>query len=62
VTAFLPHIGYDRASEILQAFLASGRKNIREFLQEKLGMERVERALSSERLISLGYREDEENA
>jgi aspartate ammonia-lyase len=62
VTAFLPQIGYDRASEILQAFLASGRKNVREFLQEKLGMERVERALSPERLISLGYREDEENA
>jgi aspartate ammonia-lyase len=62
VTAFLPYIGYDRASEILQAFLASGRENVREFLQEKLGMEMVERALSPERLISLGYREDEENA
>jgi len=62
VTAFLPHIGYDRASELLQAFRASGRKNVREFLQEKLGMEMVERALSPERLISLGYREDEENA
>jgi aspartate ammonia-lyase len=62
VTAFLPYIGYDRASEILQSFLASGRKNVREFLQEKLGMETVERALSPERLISLGYREDEKNA
>jgi aspartate ammonia-lyase len=62
VTAFLPYIGYDRASEILKAFLASGRKNVREFLQEKLGVEMVERVLSPERLISLGYREDEENA
>jgi aspartate ammonia-lyase len=62
VTAFLPYIGYDRAGEILQGFLASGRKNVREFLQEKLGMEMVEKILSPERLISLGYREDEKNA
>jgi len=59
VTAFLPHIGYERAGALLADFFASGRKNVREFLREKLGADMVERVLSAERLISLGYREDE---
>jgi len=59
VTAFLPHIGYERAGALLAEFFASGRKNLREFLREKLGADLVERVLSAERLISLGYREDE---
>ena len=59
VTAFLPHVGYDRAGALLAEFSASGRKNVREFLREKLGADLVERVLSPERLISLGYREEE---
>ncbi len=62
MTAFLPHIGYDRASALLEEFSSSGRKNVREFLSEKLGRNLVERILSPERLISLGYREDEGDA
>jgi aspartate ammonia-lyase len=62
VTAFLPHIGYERAGALLAEFFASGRKNVREFLREKLGADLVERVLSAERLISLGYREDERHA
>jgi aspartate ammonia-lyase len=61
VTAFLPHIGYDRAGALLAEFFASGRKNVREFLREKLGADLVERILSAESLISLGYREDGKN-
>ena len=61
VTAFLPRIGYERASALLADFFASGRKNVREFLREKLGADLVERVLSAESLISLGYREDGKN-
>jgi aspartate ammonia-lyase len=59
VTAFLPRIGYERAGALLAEFLASGRKNVREFLREKLGADLVETVLSAEKLMSLGYREDE---
>jgi aspartate ammonia-lyase len=59
VTAFLPRIGYERAGALLAEFFSSGRKNVREFLREKLGADLVERVLSAERLISLGYREEE---
>jgi aspartate ammonia-lyase len=62
ITAFLPHIGYDRAAELLKEFFSSGRKNVREFLSEKLGPSLVEKTLSPERLISLGYRENGEDA
>jgi aspartate ammonia-lyase len=59
LTAFLPVIGYDRAAGLVQELISSGRKNVREFLSERLGPETVERILSPERLTSLGYREDE---
>jgi aspartate ammonia-lyase len=62
ITAFLPHIGYDRAAALLKEFFSSGRKNVREFLSEKLGPSLVEKTLSPERLISLGYRENGEDA
>ena len=62
IAAFLPLIGYDRASDLLQEFQASGRENLREFLAEKLGKEQVERVLSPYRLTALGFTEDEKNA
>jgi len=62
ITAFLPHIGYDRANTILQEFFSSGRSNLREFLSEKLGGSVVEKILSPYQLTSLGYREDEKDA
>jgi aspartate ammonia-lyase len=58
ITAFLPHIGYDRAAALLKEFFSSGKKNVREFLSEKLGPSLVEKILSPDRLISLGYREN----
>ncbi len=60
VTAFLPEIGYEKAEEILGEFSSSGKKNIREFLEEKLGKELVERVLSPYRLTALGYRRKDE--
>jgi aspartate ammonia-lyase len=62
ITAFLPHIGYDRANGLLQEFFSSGRSNLREFLSEKLGRGLVEKILSPYRLVSLGYREDEKDS
>lgn len=62
ITAFLPQIGYNRASMLIQEFFSSGRKNVREFLSEKLGLTLVEKILSPEKLISLGYRDDEKDA
>jgi aspartate ammonia-lyase len=60
ITAFLPHIGYDRAAVLLREFDSSGRKNLREFLSEKLGQDLVDRILSPYHLVALGYRENEE--
>ena len=62
ITAFLPHIGYDRANTLLQDFFSSGRNNLREFLSEKLGKNLVEKILSPYQLTSLGYREDEKDS
>jgi len=62
ITAFLPHIGYDRANALLQEYFSSGRNDLREFLSEKSGKNRVEKILSPYQLTSLGYREDEQDA
>jgi aspartate ammonia-lyase len=62
ITAFLPHIGYDRATELVQEFFSSGRKNVREFLSQKLSPTLVDKILSPEKLMSLGYRDDEKNS
>jgi len=61
VTAFLPHIGYDRAADLLKEFRGSGKKNLREFLTEKLGKELVEKVLSPFHLLALGYRKEEDD-
>ena len=58
ITAFLPSIGYERAEALLKEFLSSGKKNLREFLGEKLGKEAVEKTLSPHNLTSLGYKDD----
>jgi aspartate ammonia-lyase len=61
ITAFLPHLGYDRAGELLKDFMSSGRENLKEFLSEKLGKDFVEKILSPYHLTALGYRDDEKN-
>jgi aspartate ammonia-lyase len=55
ITALLPHIGYEKAEELLKEFSASGKNNLREFLSEKLGKELIERVFDPYNLISLGY-------
>jgi aspartate ammonia-lyase len=55
ITALLPYIGYEKADELLKEFAASGKKNLREFLSEKLGKALVDRVFDPYNLISLGY-------
>ena len=57
VTAFLPHIGYGKAEQLLKEFHGSGRKDLREFLENKLGKDLVTSVLSSQNLLSLGYQD-----
>jgi aspartate ammonia-lyase len=62
VTAFLPEIGYEKASQLLKDFLFSGESSFRGFLEKTLGKELVEKTLTPQNLMSLGYRENEKNA
>ena len=75
VTALLPAIGYERATELMQEYQkletrigsealpsecrAAELPNIRSFLEEKLGKELLERALAPYHLTALGYRTHE---
>lgn len=62
MTAFVPHIGYEKAGALLQEFKSSGQKNLRSFLEERLGRELVASALSPQNLLSLGYKDHGKNA
>ena len=56
ITALLPVIGYDRATELIREFSAGSEKNMRKFLEQKLGSEIVERHLFPFALTTLGYK------
>jgi fumarate hydratase class II len=57
VTAFLPAIGYERATELVQAFKdRTDRSDFRTFLAQELGEELVEKTLSPRNLMALGHR------
>ncbi|MEE9912814.1 MAG: aspartate ammonia-lyase [Deltaproteobacteria bacterium] len=56
ITALLPAIGYDRATEWIKAFSAGGENNMRRFLEQKLGKEMVDKHLSPFALTALGYK------
>ena len=59
ITAFLPHLGYEKCEQLLKEFLAqvTDQPNIKKFLMEKLGKEIVEKTLLPEHLMSLGYKD-----
>ncbi|SNR87117.1 aspartate ammonia-lyase [Desulfurobacterium atlanticum] len=59
VTALLPLIGYEKATEIVKEIGERGISDIKGFLKENLGEKVVEKFLSPEYLNSLGYDEDE---
>jgi aspartate ammonia-lyase len=71
ITALLPVIGYERATELIHEFYrtasppetsaappdpnGAGFRNIRTFLEEKLGRDLMERVLAPYQLTALGY-------
>ncbi len=57
VTAFLPAIGYERATELVETFKAAGQTNFKAYLENELGAELVEKTLSPQNLMALGHRE-----
>lgn len=59
ITALLPAIGYEKATELIKEFFASKERNMRNFLQNRLGKEVVEKYLSPYRITALGYRDYE---
>jgi aspartate ammonia-lyase len=58
IAAFLPHIGYERAQDLVREFNAGGEVDFRAFLSQRLGAELVEKILSPAQLMALGYREE----
>ena len=59
ITAFLPAIGYEKAESLVQKFRSVARTDFRAFLNENLGKDLVDRVLEPNRLMSLGYSDDE---
>lgn len=57
ITAFLPHLGYQKAEELVVEFTRSGQKDFRTFLEDRLGEGMVSKVLSPAALMSLGYKE-----
>ena len=60
VTAFLPSIGYERATELVQTYKdqtdSTDQTDFKEFLVKELGSELVEKTLSPQNLMALGHR------
>jgi aspartate ammonia-lyase len=56
VTAFLPVIGYEKATELVEAFKQTDRSDFRAYLADQLGEETVGKTLSPQNLMALGYK------
>ncbi|MGD0278323.1 MAG: aspartate ammonia-lyase [Smithella sp.] len=56
ITALLPAIGYEKATQLITEFSAGHEKNMRLFLEQKLGNEIVDKYLSPYQLTALGYK------
>jgi aspartate ammonia-lyase len=59
ITALLPVIGYDRATELIKEFSSGSEKNMRLFLEQKLGKETLDKHLAPFALTALGYKDRE---
>jgi aspartate ammonia-lyase len=57
ITALLPAIGYDRAAKLLKEFLAMPGRNMRTFMEQKLGKETADKYLAPSALTALGYKD-----
>jgi len=56
ITALTPTIGYEKATAMVREFQDSGQTDFRGFLEERLGVELVEKTLSPYALTALGYK------
>jgi aspartate ammonia-lyase len=56
ITALLPVVGYERATELILEFQRESKLSMRDFLTGKLGKELVEATFSPYQLTALGYR------
>jgi aspartate ammonia-lyase len=57
ITALLPVIGYEKATQLMAEFSSGGKKNMRNFLEEKLGLELIDKIFSPGQLTALGYKD-----
>jgi aspartate ammonia-lyase len=57
ITAFVPLLGYERATLLIKEFVDTGRNDIKQFLCEKIGDGVVGQILSPDNLMSLGFRD-----
>jgi aspartate ammonia-lyase len=58
VAAFLPELGYEKAERLVLEYPGRAAGTFREYLEGKLGAEAVDRALSPQNLMALGYRDN----
>jgi aspartate ammonia-lyase len=57
ITALLPVIGYEKATLFITEFSSGSEKNMRRFLEEKLGKELIDQIFSPYQLTALGYKD-----
>ena len=57
ITAWVPVIGYEAATALVQRGIAEGVTDWRAFLEREFGKEKVAEMLQPEKLLALGYRE-----
>jgi aspartate ammonia-lyase len=57
VTAFVPELGYERATRLVEGYKArADRLSFRDYLVRELGVELVDKTLAPQHLMALGYR------
>jgi aspartate ammonia-lyase len=57
ITALLPVIGYEKATQFIAEFSSGSQNNMRQFLEEKLGKELIDQIFSPYQLTALGYKD-----
>jgi len=57
ITALLPIIGYEKASQWISEFSLRREQNMQLFLEEKMGKDRVDEIFSPYQLTALGYKD-----
>ncbi|MDF7800776.1 lyase family protein [Pontiellaceae bacterium B1224] len=56
ITAFLPTIGYERATQLVETFKKTDQMNFKEYLNEQFGAELVDKTLAPQNLMAMGHR------